>query len=141
MRTSRVGDWARAQATLASNSVSSLAIPPPEPPIVKEGRKIAGNPVLLTIAHASSTECALPAFGQVRPIFSIAALKSERSSALAIDSGRAPSISTPYFFRTPFASSASARFSAVWPPRVGRIASGRSRSMMASRVRGSSGST
>ena len=38
-----------------------------------------------TTAHASSTEWATPGAGHVRPIFSIAALKSARSSAFAID--------------------------------------------------------
>ena len=99
--TSRVGDWASAQATFVSNSLSSRAIPLPDPPIVNDGRRMEGKPVSFTIDQASSTECAAPERGQARPIFSIAALKSERSSALAMDAGFAPSISTPKRSRTP----------------------------------------
>ncbi len=44
----------------------------------------------------------------------------------------APISSTPYFSRMPSASSAMAAFNAVWPPRVGRIASGFSFAMIAS---------
>jgi hypothetical protein len=140
MSTSLVGDCKSAQATLASNSLSLRAMPPPLPPSVNDGRRMAGKPVSLTISHASSTECAAPDLGHSRPILAIAALKSERSSALAIDSGLAPSISIPRRFSTPSSSSLRARLSAVWPPSVGRIASGRSRSRMASSVRHSSGS-
>ena len=42
----------------------------------------------------------------------------------------APISSTPYSASTPASSSAIAAFSAVWPPRVGRMASGRSLAMI-----------
>lgn len=68
------------------------------------------------------------------PIFSLTAsttpLKSSRSSPLLIASTLAPISSTPYFSRTPFSCMEIAVFSAVWPPRVGRSASGRSLAMI-----------
>ena len=134
MSTSCVGDCASAQATFASSSDASRAMPPPVPPSVKDGRRMAGKPMSFTMARASSTECAAPARGHSRPIFSIAALKSERSSAFAIDAGFAPSISTPKRSSTFSSWSFSARLSAVCPPSVGRMASGRSRSMIAASV-------
>ena len=63
-----------------------------------------------------------------------------RSSALSITSAFAPIISTPYLASTPDASSASAVFSAVWPPMVGSSASGRSFSMIFSTKAGVIGS-
>ena len=57
----------------------------------------------------------------------MAALNWSRSSALAITSALAPIISTPYFSSTPCRARSMARFSPVWPPRVGSRASGRSR--------------
>jgi hypothetical protein len=62
----------------------------------------------------------------------IASLNLERSSALSIASGEAPISSTPYCLSTPWRCRSSAQFSAVWPPIVGRIASGRSFAMMRS---------
>ncbi len=53
----------------------------------------------------------------------------------------APISSTPYFSSTPFSCSATAVFSAVWPPSVGRIASGRSFAMTSSTNSGVIGST
>ncbi len=41
-RTSRVGDWARAHSTLATSSPSLQTMPPPAPPRVNEGRRMAG---------------------------------------------------------------------------------------------------
>jgi hypothetical protein len=53
----------------------------------------------------------------------------------------APISSTPYFSSTPLSCSATAVFSAVCPPRVGRSASGRSRAMISSTYSGVIGST
>jgi hypothetical protein len=53
----------------------------------------------------------------------------------------APISSTPYFSSTPLSCSATAVFSAVCPPSVGRIASGRSRAMTSSTNSGVIGST
>ena len=63
-----------------------------------------------------------------------------RSSALSMTSALAPIISTPYLASTPEASSASAVFSAVWPPMVGSRASGRSLAMIFSTISGVIGS-
>ena len=70
----------------------------------------------------------------------IASLNRSRFSAVSIARALAPIISTPYFSSTPRLSNSMARFSAVWPPRVGRSASGRSFTMMDSSTSGSSGS-
>ncbi len=72
----------------------------------------------------------MPERAEPRPIFVIAALNFERSSALSIASGDAPISSTPYFASTPWRNRSSAQLSAVWPPIVGRIASGRSVAMI-----------
>ena len=53
----------------------------------------------------------------------------------------APMSSTSYFSRTPASCSAIAALSAVWPPRVGSIASGRSLAMIVSTTSGVIGST
>ena len=58
-----------------------------------------------------------------------------------IASKLAPMSSTPYFSRMPRSCSAIAAFSAVWPPRVGRIASGVSLAMIVSMTSGVIGST
>jgi hypothetical protein len=59
---------------------------------------------------------------------------------LVDDVGARPIISTPYFVSAPEASSASAVFSAVWPPMVGSRASGRSLAMIFSTISGVIGS-
>jgi hypothetical protein len=53
----------------------------------------------------------------------------------------APMSSQPYFASTPLSYSASATFSAVWPPIVGSTASGRSLAMTFSTNSGVTGST
>ena len=58
-----------------------------------------------------------------------------------IASRLAPIISTPNSSRVPFSASAMAAFSAVWPPRVGSRASGRSFSMILATTAGVMGST
>ncbi len=60
---------------------------------------------------------------------------------MSITSALAPIISTPYLAKTPEASNARAVFSAVWPPMVGRRASGRSLAMIFSTMPGVIGST
>ena len=70
----------------------------------------------------------------------IASPNSLRSSAIAIARASAPISSTPYFSSTPLSASAIATLSAVWPPIVGRSASGCSRSMISSTNSGVTGS-
>ena len=67
-------------------------------------------------------------------------LNFSRSSPSSIAAMLAPISSTLYFSSTPFLSSAMAVFSAVWPPRVGRTASGRSLAMIFSTTSGVIGS-
>ncbi len=123
-----------------SNDARSVAMPVPEPPRMKLGRTITGNPISAAITVASSSEWAKPDRGTSSPISSIAALKRSRSSAVRIASGRAPITSTPNRSSTPRSTSSMVKFSAVWPPSVGSSASGRSRSMIAVSTSASKGS-
>ena len=93
------------------------------------------------MAKASSREWAKPEAGTSSPISCMAALNLSRSSAVAMASALAPITSTPYWSRTPRSARVMVRLRAVWPPRVGSRASGRSRSMMAASTSGSNGST
>lgn len=72
---------------------------------------------------------------------STTSLNRSRSSPLLIASTLAPISSTPYLSRTPEPCSEIAVFRAVWPPRVGRSASGRSLAMIFSTKSGVIGST
>ncbi len=101
---------------------------------------ITGRPIVSTTARASSRVWAMAELGTPRPISIMACLKRSRSSAVAMASALAPMSSTPCSSRTPASTRAMARFSAVWPPRVGRRASGCSRSMMRVRISTSKGS-
>ena len=77
-------------------------MPPPVPPMVKAGRMMSGNvPMRSAICRASSIVWATPEMGISRPIFSIASLKSWRSSPFLIASAFAPIICTPCFSSTP----------------------------------------
>ena len=100
-----------------------------------------GRPIFATIASASSRLRAVPERGTCAPISSIACLKSSRSSARRTACSLAPISFTLHLSRIPRSASARARFRAVCPPTVGRIASGRSFSTIRSRKSGVSGST
>ncbi len=101
-------------------------MPPPVPPSVKLGRITAGKPSVACTASASASECAMPERAEPRPIAVIASLNFSRSSAFSIAAGLAPISLTPYLLSTPFLYRSIAQLSAVCPPMVGRIASGRS---------------
>ena len=116
-------------------------MPPPEPPIVNDGRKIAGNPISAVTARASATDVTSRERGQSRPMRAIACLNSSRSSAISIDVTVAPSSSTPCFSSKPALLAAIARFKPVWPPSVGKIALGFSRASTLSSTSTVSGST
>ena len=114
-------------------------MPPPDPPMVNEGRITTGKPKLpvstwmrCCTSCASSIECAIPDFAEPRPILVIASLNFCRSSALSIASGEAPINSQPYFSKIPWRCKSSAQFKAVWPPIVGKMASGFSVAIMRS---------
>ena len=109
-------------------------MPPPVPPSVKLGRMTVGKPTVFCTAQASSIEWAMPERAEPRPILVIASLNFRRSSALSMASGVAPISSTLYLSSTPLCHRSSAQLSAVWPPMVGRIASGRSLAMIFSTV-------
>jgi hypothetical protein len=102
---------------------------------------MTGRPTSSPTVSASSREWAMPLAGTPSPIPVMATLKRSRSSAVAMASALAPMSSTPKSSSTPRSLRAMARFSAVWPPRVGSSASGRSRSTMAATTSASGGST
>ncbi len=140
IRTSWLGDSRNPFLTTRRNSSSVFAAPPPDPPSVNEGRITTGRPISSSTVSASASDRTRPERGTSAPISSIAFLKRSRSSASRMARSLAPISVTLRFSRTPFSASASARLMAVWPPTVGRIASGRSRSMMRSRNSTVSGS-
>ncbi len=75
------------------------------------------------------------------PHLATTCLNWSRSSAMWMDSMRAPISSTSYFSSIPASARPIAALSAVWPPSVGRIASGRSFAMIASMISVVMGST
>ena len=99
-------------------------MPPPLPPMVKDGLMMQGNPTFSSASYACSMSCAMPCTGVAKPMERIARSNSSRSSALSMASTLAPISSTPYFFKTPWRFRSSAQLRAVCPPMVGRIASG-----------------
>ena len=99
-----------------------------------------GNPISAATEKTSSNDRAKPLLGTFRPIFSIAVLKSWRSSALRITRSDAPIISTPYFSSTPASATETAVLRPVCPPSVGRSASGLSAAMIFSTASGVIGS-
>ncbi len=103
--------------------------------MVKDGRMMVGKPMAPCTCCASSMLWAMPERAEPRPMRVMACLNFSRSSAMSMASREAPIISTPYFSSTPCLARSSAQFSAVWPPMVGRTASGRSLAMMFSSTR------
>ena len=81
-------------------------------------------------ATADSTSSTTSETTQGWPMASMASLKPCRSSALRMDSGEVPSRRTRYSSRIPCSWRFIARLRPVWPPRVGRMASGRSLAMI-----------
>jgi len=140
-RISETGLAARPAAARCRSWSRSAAMPVPAPPRMNDGRTMIGKPICSPMARASSRSWAKPESGHSRPISIIAFLNSSRSSAVRIASVFAPMSSTRCSSSTPRAESSIARLSAVWPPIVGRSASGRSRATIAASTSASSGST
>ncbi len=113
IRHSWIGLHWKAQRIASSNSALLYATPPPEPPSVNDGRKMTGKPMRSAASLASSMVRATSARALSRPILSIAALKSSRSSALRMASTLAPISSTPCSARMPRSASSNVRFNAV----------------------------
>ena len=80
---------------------------------MKLGRIITGQPMRDATSTASSTLRANPDSGTASPMSAMADLKSSRSSAVAMASGRAPMTSTPKRSVTPRRTSSIVRLSAV----------------------------
>ena len=72
----------------------------------------------------------MPELGVLIPIPFMVLSNNSRSSALSMASLEAPISSTLYFFNTPSLANVSAVFSPVWPPMVGKRASGLSFSII-----------
>ena len=109
---------------------------------MKAGRTIAGR-VMRPSARPSSTSARVSTVidqGMRIPASFIVVRNCSRSSARLIAAASAPISSTPNCSRVPSSCSVIARFRAVWPPRVGSSASGRSFSMIFVTGPGSSGS-
>ena len=135
-----LGERLRPHSTYSSSSSMLYATFPPVPPRVKDGLIIAGNPILLIAAFASSIVLTYSLSGRLSPILLIAILNSFLSSAILIAFSFAPISSTPYLFSAPFSESSTAIFNAVWPPIVGSRASGLSFSIILSTISGVIGS-
>ncbi len=91
---------------------------------------------LLAPASSSSMVWQMTDAATSAPASSTSCLKICRSSPFWMASTFAPMSSTPYFSRIPRSWRAIAALSAVWPPRVGRIASGFSLAMIVSMTSG-----
>ena len=87
-------------------------------------------PISAATLRASSIVCATPDLGTSRPILIIASLNLSRSSPFSIASAFAPISLTPWRSSAPLRTSSMAVLSAVWPPSVGRRASGFSAMMI-----------
>ncbi len=115
-------------------------MPPPVPPMVKDGRMIHGRPITSIASIASAIVFATRERGVSKPILSMAFLNRSLSSALSMTSALAPIISTFKASSMPRFFNSSAVLSAVWPPMVGKIASGRSSAMILATTSGVIGS-
>ena len=101
-----------------------MAIPLPSPPRVKAGLIIAGNPTLFKDFFICLILLTISDFGRFNPMLLIFFLNFFLSSALEIALEFAPINSILYFLSNPIFSALIAKFSAVCPPIVGKIASG-----------------
>ena len=102
--------------------------------MVKLGRTTNGYPSSAATASTSFMEWATSERADSAPASSTTFLNSSRSSPRSMASREAPISSTLYFLSTPASPSDIAAFSAVWPPKVGSRASGRSLAMICSRM-------
>ena len=131
---------ARPRRAMRTSASRLWAMPPPVPPSVNDGLMMTGYPTASAKASASSTVDTSAERSTSSPAARIVSRKSSLSSARSITSADAPMSSTPNRSRIPALARANARFKPVWPPMVGRSASGRSLAMTAVRastVRGS----
>ena len=71
----------------------------------------------------------MPDFATSSPMSFMAAAKSSRSSPVSMESMSQPMTSTPYLSSTPACARATAQLRPVWPPMLGRSASGLSLAM------------
>ena len=124
-----MGLAARPAAIRSRASSSVAANPPPPPPSVKAGRTTIGAPSMRTKSSPSSSDSTTADSGTGSPIPVTSERNPPRSSAARTASSGVPRTRTPHRSRTPASSSATARFSPVWPPSVGSRASGRCSSM------------
>ena len=81
-----IGDAASPRETIASNSSSVRAMPPPRPPSVNAGRMISGSPNVSSATRACWRSVAIVLRAVRRPADCIVASNSSRSSARQIAS-------------------------------------------------------
>ena len=139
--TSVTGLASRPEPAIRSRSAAVRAMPDPVPPRVNDGRTTTGKPSSAAAARASSRVWQMRLSGTSAPTPVTISLNWLRSSPALMASMPAPMSSTLYLARVPLSCSATAAFSAVWPPRVGRIASGRSLAITFASTSGVIGST
>ncbi|SHU66446.1 Uncharacterised protein [Mycobacteroides abscessus subsp. abscessus] len=108
---------------MRSTSSAVYAMPEPRPPMVNDGRTTTGSPRSATVSRTSSMVKQTRDLADSPPTLATMSLKRCRSSPRWMASKFAPMSSTPYRSSAPFSYSATAVFSAVWPPSVGNRAS------------------
>ena len=113
-----------ASFSLLFKSFSLCTNPVPPPPRIYEGLSIRGYPIFLLTLIPSWIDLTYSALRVLIPTFSIAFLNFHRFSATSIDFAEAPNSFILFCAKILFSSSSIARFSAVWPPKVGKTASG-----------------
>ena len=86
MSTWPIGDAARPPATMASNSLSVYAMPPPRPPSVNAGRTMSGRPNSARAARAWARLVTIVLRTVFRPASRIVVSKRSRSSARSMAS-------------------------------------------------------
>jgi len=121
--------FTRAICTRRFNSATSDAKPLPSPPNAKAARTNTGKPIVQAADTASSIVVQHELSATFSPQASTALAKSSRSSVVTMARIGVPSTLTPYFAKIPSSSSLTAQFKAVWPPKVHKMPSGRSRSI------------
>ena len=129
-----IGLARRPARTRSRYSASVPTMPPPVPPSVNAGRTIAGRPISAraqrrpTRSRSSGEAPSTIADGAYGwPIRSSRSRNRSRSSAISIASSGVPEEPDGWRSNTPARASATARLSAVWPPRPASRPSGRSR--------------
>ena len=133
IKISFIGDRLIPFLTIFINSLLFLAVPPPEPPSVKDGLMMIGKDKDFWNFKAFFKLLTTKPLGESSPIFVIDFLNNSLFSAFSITDFVAPMSSTLYLDKIFFFCSSIERFKAVWPPMVESKASGFSLEIIFSR--------